>query len=1000
MIKTNLPAGFVPFSSLLGRLWFLSVFSLSFYSLTGQNLIPKETIFVNNYGLEEGLRQSMVSEVVQDANGLIWMVSGDGLHCFDGHEFKDFRVPFEGEANHSDNIMRIMMVSGPNELIITSTSSILKFNTLTAKFTSIYRKETSYPVLLKIRIEDQPVFCLRDRILCRIVDNVLVDFKITFNSNEQPPVNFIPEQSGYLASGDILLSNQEGFLRLKPCVKDENCSFTAKWQHMNKMQCMANDTAGNVIMILNGEINKYSENGELIKIYHTKLEGPLKLFIDSKNNFWVIQNENNRLFRFAKNELKEIVIKTPNGHVADTTAPKALSVFEDQNHDLWMGTDNYGVLFYAPEHLRFDLAKIGFTRCMAWFDHRLWAGTFNNGLWQLSPDLSNAQRISPDYFSNDNYFLDLFADKNEHLWIASRRGLDVIDKNGVLIYHLDFECSKAKFFLYSEDALALSHDDILDVYQLHGKPDIIKSIPFVSISTGLKVNNDQWLGNVIGLYQSDQESFPITKTIFDSSHLIAVGQIYDLIYYQDKIWTATGNGIKLFNLLGEKLPLPAYFEEIRNEVIYALVPDAEGRIWFTGNRGIGCIVEEKKQILYFDSGNNLQSREFNTNAVCLSPEGKIYFGGIRGINGFDPGLIQQQKSEPAVHLLSLSVADTLFSRGIPPNKIKLHLNRRAPNISGQVFSTDYSNSKRQLFSFYLEGYQQEWSKPSTDVYFNYRDLPPGNYRLLAKAADSWYNWGEPVELLSITLRPPFWRTYWFIFLIIVVIASCTAIIVKSLNSARYRQRIKILEQEGAIEKERMRISKDMHDEVGASLTRISILSELAKKQKNDPVKAEKIIGQISEIAGNVVDEMSEIIWAMNPKNDLLDRFAAYIREYASTYLEPQQIEIRFHFPTEIPSVAMSAELRRNLFLTMKEALHNIVKHAQATEVDITLQFENQILEIVLKDNGQGFDPDHISNKGNGLQNMPKRLTECHGSYHLISALGKGTEIRLICKMNP
>lgn len=218
------------------------------------------------------------------------------------------------------------------------------------------------------------------------------------------------------------------------------------------------------------------------------------------------------------------------------------------------------------------------------------------------------------------------------------------------------------------------------------------------------------------------------------------------------------------------------------------------------------------------------------------------------------------------------------------------------------------------------------------------------------------------------------------------------------ESARYRQRIKTLEQEGAIEKERLRISKDMHDEVGASLTRISILSELARKQKNDPEKAERVIGQISEIAGNVVDEMSEIIWAMNPKNDLLDRFAAYIREYASTYLETSQIEVHFHFPAEIPAVAMSAELRRNLFLTVKEALHNIVKHARATEVDISLKVENQKLEIILKDNGQGFEPDHISNKGNGLQNMPKRLAECNGSYHLVSSPGKGTEIRLICGM--
>lgn len=982
----------------MGSCWLLLILLFPFISLKAQHPISKETIFVNAYGLEEGLRQSMVSEVVQDANGLIWMVTGDGLHCFDGHEFKDFRVPFDGEANHSDNTMRELIVSGPNELTIASTSSLLKFNTLTGKFNIVYRKETSYPLLLNLLIENKPVIWLRHKLLCLIEGSNMVDLDIEFVGKGRPFDNFFPDYSVHFGSSDILLSNEEGFLHLKPNNKGKKNVFIARWFKQDNIQCMVNNAAGMVFMMINGKISRYTENGELIKVFDTGLQGPVKMFIDSRDNFWIIQTDKNRLFRFAQKELIEIFIHTHTGKTADTIAPNVLSIFEDQNQNLWLGTDNYGVILYSPEHLRFDLATIGFTRCLAWFDHSLWAGTFNNGLWQLSADLSVTRRINPDYFSNDNYLLDLFADKNEHLWIVSRRGLDVIDKNGMLILHHDFECFKAKFFLYAKDALALSHDDILDVYNLNGQPDLIKSIPFASISTSLTVNNDYFVGNVMGLYQSYTRSIPITISLFDSNNMIATGQIYDLIYFQDKIWAATGNGIKLFSLSGGKLPTPDYFEEIRDEVIYTLVPDEQGRVWFTGNRGIGCIVESKKHIFYFNKGNNLQSKEFNSNAVCRSPEGKIYFGGIRGINGFDPGVIQHQKQGPSVNLLSLSVADTLYSAGIPTENIRLRLSRRGPNISGKFFSTAYADAGSRLFSFFLEGYQKEWSKPSTDANFNFRDLPPGKYRLFAKTADSWYNWGEPVELLSISLKPPFWQTAWFIIVLIAIIATITALVVKRVNSVRYRQRIKTLEQEGAIEKERLRISKDMHDEVGASLTRISILSELARKQKSDPDKAEKVIDQISEIAGNVVDEMSEIIWAMNPKNDLLDSFAAYIREYASNYLETSQVDVRFHFPREIPSIPMTAEVRRNLFLTIKEALHNIVKHARAGKVDISLKVENQRLEIILKDNGKGFDPELISNKGNGLHNMPKRLAECNGSYRLISSPGKGTEIRLNCKM--
>jgi len=192
----------------------------------------------------------------------------------------------------------------------------------------------------------------------------------------------------------------------------------------------------------------------------------------------------------------------------------------------------------------------------------------------------------------------------------------------------------------------------------------------------------------------------------------------------------------------------------------------------------------------------------------------------------------------------------------------------------------------------------------------------------------------------------------------------------------------------------------MHDEIGASLTRISILSELAKSRQDEAAQSMKIIGQISEISGNVVDEMSEIIWAMNPKNDTLDSFSSHLRQYASGYLETAGIEGIFNFPSEIPPVPMTSESRRNSFLTVKEALHNIVKHAGATEVRLNLSYSENVLSIVLADNGKGFDPGNRLGTGNGLVNMQKRILEIGGAYTLVSEPGKGTEISFTVKLNP
>jgi signal transduction histidine kinase len=222
----------------------------------------------------------------------------------------------------------------------------------------------------------------------------------------------------------------------------------------------------------------------------------------------------------------------------------------------------------------------------------------------------------------------------------------------------------------------------------------------------------------------------------------------------------------------------------------------------------------------------------------------------------------------------------------------------------------------------------------------------------------------------------------------------TVLFVRKAQQYRYQNQIREIERQFAIEKERLRISKDMHDEVGASLTRISILSELAKKQQNNSAATQQIVDQISEISGNVVDEMSEIIWAMNPRNDTLDSFTSYIRQYASTYLETAGINGEFRFPDEIPSRLMSSELRRNLFLTIKEALHNIVKHSVAENVNFLLHFNNNVLRIEISDNGKGFTPGNKPGIGNGLINMHRRLEDINGQFAIDSVAGKGTKIEL------
>jgi signal transduction histidine kinase len=207
---------------------------------------------------------------------------------------------------------------------------------------------------------------------------------------------------------------------------------------------------------------------------------------------------------------------------------------------------------------------------------------------------------------------------------------------------------------------------------------------------------------------------------------------------------------------------------------------------------------------------------------------------------------------------------------------------------------------------------------------------------------------------------------------------------------------KDLDRQLMLERERARISQDMHDDVGASLTRISMISDLVKNMTGIREDARQWLGQISGTSREVTEEMDQIIWALNPKNDNLDGLASYIRRFAFEYLEPTPIECIFDFPEEMPDKALSVEVRRNVYLVVREALHNVAKHSGATKVEISLVLNEHGFRIFIKDNGNGFETEKLEFKGNGLVNMKKRMNDIRGEFVIRSKVGKGTEIELTC----
>ncbi len=299
---------------------------------------------------------------------------------------------------------------------------------------------------------------------------------------------------------------------------------------------------------------------------------------------------------------------------------------------------------------------------------------------------------------------------------------------------------------------------------------------------------------------------------------------------------------------------------------------------------------------------------------------------------------------------------------------------------------------RVRFRYRLDGYDSDWS-PETDLRLAfYTNLKPGAYRFRVKAANAHGIWNERDTVLGLVILPHFWQTRAFLAGVAFAIVAA-GVGLHRLRLARLRRLAEATHQQ-ALTSEKARIAADMHDELGAALTQIAILGEVAKRQTGDAAQTRSTLERIAHAAREATSRMSALVWATNPRHDTLDNLAAYLREHAASRLENTGIRGRLDFPATLPNRHASATFRRNLLLVLKESLTNILRHAAASEVHIRLDCDGTTLRLTIQDDGRGFEPAVLSRGGNGLGNMRKRVGDLGGACRVNSAPGQGTRIEV------
>lgn len=280
-----------------------------------------------------------------------------------------------------------------------------------------------------------------------------------------------------------------------------------------------------------------------------------------------------------------------------------------------------------------------------------------------------------------------------------------------------------------------------------------------------------------------------------------------------------------------------------------------------------------------------------------------------------------------------------------------------------------------------------------DAALSFRTLPVGNYVFRAWATDELGRPTGPALRLPVEVRPPFYATTWFRLCGASLVVAALLGAVRYLTWRKLQREVQRLEKRRAVDEERTRMARDLHDELGARFTQISLLAGRALKsapineQVREPIR--NINGAVKELAA----ALEEIVWAANPSRDELEDFSNYLSQYTGTVLRDAGVRCRLDIPTLLPQRTLPSGLRHRLMMVVKEALNNALKHAQATEVRVQLEFDGKSLSVTISDNGNGFDL-ATANRGNGMNHSMRRMEEVDGTCVVDSAPGAGTQVRL------
>jgi ligand-binding sensor domain-containing protein/two-component sensor histidine kinase len=659
------------------------------------------------------------------------------------------------------------------------------------------------------------------------------------------------------------------------------------------------------------------------------------------------------------------------------------AIYEDEEAMLWIGTyrgglnryDRYKNKFTSYKHDSFDRNSLSDDHIRSIKGDKfgnLWLGTYSGGLNRFEKRTGKFTVFKHDpenkFSIAANQILSIHIDKDNIVWLATfGGGLNYFDlKEAINSGQVRFN----SFRHNPSDSNSISDDRVYNLFEDN--------------------NGTLWIGTFGGgINRFDKKSGKFESLRSDPKISGSLSDNRVLSVYTDSrgiLWAGTyGGGLNRYNSETNTFKRYSAQDGLTSDVVYGVLEDENNNLWISTDNGLFKYNFESGHFTNYSLFDGLQSLEFSGGAFFKSTKGELFFGGIDGVNHFFPANVQDNPVIPQIAVTSIKI----FNQPIKGEKNRLALPYNQNSFTFEFAALEFTNPANNQYVYILEGYDKDWQYTDASIRMvNYTNLSPGKYYFKVTGSNNDGVWNPVPAVVEIEIFPPLWQRWWFVSLSILLIAG----LIYYIGSLRVKNLL-------AIEKLKTKLAADLHDNIGAGLTEISILSELASsKYSRIPNGSSEDLKNISELARQLVDNMSDIVWVVNPKRDSLYDLIVRLKDTYSEFLSSIGITFKTSNLEKLKGIKLPMDYRQHLYLIFKEAINNSVKHSKCKKIFLDVNLHGDNIELTLTDDGIGILKEN-SEIGDGLTNIRNRAESIGGKLQWESIPGHGTKIRFVGRID-